>query len=218
MHVFKTKSDFINNSILEIKKNAEISIIENGFFKIALSGGNTPIDIFSELKKINTNWACWKIFFCDERCLEKGHSELNSVMVYNTLLKYISIKEEHIYNIESHLGPIQAANQYNQTLKNYPAFDMTLLGIGEDGHTASLFSNNDLGERDDSPDVLPVMNSPKPPMQRVTLSVNRLRKSQNILFLVSGEGKEKILEEIINGTDYPATKLIQKQTKLFFYK
>jgi 6-phosphogluconolactonase len=98
----------------------------------------------------------------------------------------------------------EAAQQYSTVLRAVGDFDLVLLGIGEDGHTASLFPGHDWGAAPGSPDTLAVFDAPKPPPQRVSLSAARLSRARQVIFLVSGESKRKAVEAWRAGKDIPA--------------
>ena len=102
------------------------------------------------------------------------------------------------------LGVREAAASYAAALSGLGDFDLVLLGLGEDGHTASLFPGNDWGTTAESADALPVFDAPKPPPERVTLSAARLSRARKVLFLVSGESKRKALADWRSGCAIPA--------------
>lgn len=102
------------------------------------------------------------------------------------------------------LGAARAAHAYAATLGALGEFDLVLLGLGEDGHTASLFPAHDWGAAPGSPDALPVYDAPKPPPQRVTLSAARLSRARRVMFLVSGENKRPAVAAWRAGENIPA--------------
>lgn len=101
------------------------------------------------------------------------------------------------------LGAIQAARMYAETLLTVGDFDLVLLGLGEDGHTASLFPDHEWGTAPGSPDTLAVFEAPRPPPQRVSLSATRLSRARQVIFLVSGESKHRAVAEWRAGKDIP---------------
>ena len=97
-----------------------------------------------------------------------------------------------------------AAHAYAKTLRNLGDFDLVLLGLGEDGHTASLFPGHDWGAAQGPPDVIAVFDAPKPPPQRISLSADRLSHARSVLFLVEGEPKREAVRKWRQGADIPA--------------
>jgi 6-phosphogluconolactonase len=196
---------FISRASAIISKLANAAIDRHGKFHIVLSGGDTPKLIYQNLKFISTNWAVWYCWIGDERCLPSNDKYTNRHMIYDKFLNHVPIPKAQCYFIEGELGATLAAKKYQELVKNAPVFDLTLLGIGDDGHTASLFPAQILGDEPESPDVLAVYNSPKSPSQRVSLSARRLNQSREILFLVTGEKKQAIVNDFQNRVKMPAS-------------
>jgi 6-phosphogluconolactonase len=185
-----------------IVKCANDAISKRGKFLIVLAGGNTPRAVYRLLRDLPLDWTKWHIYHGDERCLPLAHEDRNSLMVEQVWLDYINIPTNQVHDIPAELGPIEGAKSYAQTLKNASTFDMVLLGLGEDGHTASLFPNHEV---DNSADAVPVFNSPKPPSERVTISQRRLNNSREVIFIVTGAGKQVAVDNWRNGVKIPAT-------------
>jgi 6-phosphogluconolactonase len=201
---------FPNRSALEeaalamILDSAAASIRERGRFNIVLAGGETPRSIYERMREVPADWSAWHIYFGDERSMPPTEPELNSVMAGEAWLDHVPIPEGNVHIIPGGIRADKAAAEYAQLLAGVDLFDLTLLGLGEDGHTASLFPGNPLGAAADSPDVLPVFNSPKRPPQRVSLSTARLSRSRRVVFLVSGESKRKAIAAWRAGNAIPA--------------
>ena len=189
------------NRILDAAAHA---IEQRGQFLIVLAGGNTPAGIYRILRGADTDWSRWQVFFGDERCLPASDSERNSRMAADSWLDHVSIPHDQIHFLPAELGPETAKRDYVKTLRNVGDFDLVLLGLGEDGHTASLFPGHDWGVAADAPDVLAVFDAPKPPPQRVSLSASRLSRARSVLFLVAGESKRDAVAQWRNGADIPA--------------
>jgi|SRR5208282_482978 len=187
-----------------ILANAAQAIHERGQFLLVLAGGNTPRGIYHRLCAAHTDWSAWHIYFGDERCLPPVDSARNSRMAAEVWLDYVPIPPLQLHAIPGELGAIQAAQIYAETLQTVGAFDLVLLGLGEDGHTASLFPDHEWGATSGSPDTVAVFDAPKPPLQRVSLSAARLSRARNVIFLVCGESKHKAVAEWRDGKDLPA--------------
>ena len=185
-----------------IMQYSAAAISKNGQFSIVLAGGNTPRAIYTLLRDMPTDWTKWHIFINDDRCLPVDHEDRNSLMVEQAWLSHVNVPANQIYNIPAELGPIEGAKAYAKTLTNVGTFDLVLFGLGEDGHTASLFPGHTV---DNSADAVPVFNSPKPPAERITMSQNRLNNTNAAMFLVTGSGKQEAVDQWRSGVDIPAT-------------
>ena len=137
-------------------------------------------------------------------------------MAKDVWLDHVPIPPGQIHIIPAEIGPKQAAVCYDKTIANAPFFDLVLLGLGEDGHTASLFPGKEWGECKDARSVLPVFDSPKPPAERVSLSANCLSQAKRVIFMVSGNAKKEALFRWQSGEKIPAA-AIQPLEKIDVY-
>jgi 6-phosphogluconolactonase len=190
-----------------ILQAATEAINKEGSFIIVLAGGSTPKSIYEMLAKADANWEKWHIYYNDDRCLPVDHPERNSKMARDVWLSKVAIPSSQIHDIPTELGPVEGAKAYAQTLAGLRAFDLVLLGVGEDGHTASLFPDHVV---DNSADVVPVFDAPKPPSERVTMSQNRLNLTYEAMFLVTGAGKQEAVDSWRNGVAIPAALITPK--------
>lgn len=181
-------------------------------FTIALAGGQTPLALYQRLVSEPMNWKKWRVYFGDERCLPPDHPDRNSLQARLALLDKVPIAPEHIFTPPLELGPTGAASRYGAMLADAGEFDLVLLGLGEDGHTASLFPGHELGLSQDAPDVLPVFDAPKPPPERITLSAKRLSNAKRVLFLVTGESKRHAVKRWRRGEPIPAARISARQS------
>ncbi len=184
---------------------AESAIAARGVFHLVLAGGSTPRALYRALADRNAGDARWQVWYGDERCLPAGHPERNSVMSETAWLEASRIPPENRRPVPAELGAVEAAARYAGWLKDVADFDVVLLGIGEDGHTASLFPDHDWGDAPGSPDVLAVHAAPKPPPERVSLSVTRLSRSRCVWFIVTGTGKREALLRWKSGEMLPVS-------------
>lgn len=180
------------------------AIERRGRFLIVLAGGNTPRGIYRMLRAADTDWSRWQVYFGDERCLPADDAERNSRMAADAWLNRVPIPQDQVHAIPVELGAAAAALAYAETLRGVGDFDLVLLGLGEDGHTASLFPNHDWGVNADAADALAVFDAPKPPPQRVSLSATRLSRARAVLFLVEGEAKRGAVTRWRAGERLPA--------------
>jgi 6-phosphogluconolactonase len=179
-------------------------------FTIVLAGGNTPQGVYRMLRGADTDWSRWQVYFGDERCLPTDNPERNSRMAAETWLDHVSIPKNQVHILPAEHGADAAAQAYADALRQVGDFDLVLLGLGEDGHTASLFPGHDWGADADAADTLAVLDAPKPPAQRVSLSARRLSRARAVLFLVTGEAKHDAVTRWRAGADIPA-RAIQPQ-------
>ncbi len=187
-----------------IVTQAQQAIAARGRFRIVLAGGSTPGRCYRRLAARDCDWARWDVYFGDERCLPADHPDRNSVMVQRSLLRQAAIPDEQVHVIPAERGPEAAARAYEPLVRAALPFDLVLAGVGEDGHTASLFPGHDwpAGRL-----VVPVHDAPKPPPDRVSLSLAALDDCRHMLVLATGEGKRDALRRWRDGADLPVARL-----------
>ena len=184
--------------------SAARAIAERGKFLLVLAGGTTPRGIYQALSVAWADWSAWHVYFGDERCLPADDPARNSRMAADVWLECVPIPADQVHVIPGELGALDAAHRYAETLRTVGDFDLVLLGLGEDTHTASLFPGHEWCSAPGSPDTLAVLDAPKAPSQRVSLSALRLSHSRQVLFLVSGESKRRAVAAWRAGQDIPA--------------
>lgn len=204
---FDNQQDLNAAAVSRILESAESAIASRGRFLLVLAGGNTPKNIYTLLRSAQADWQNWHIYYNDDRCLPVDHPERNSLMAHDAWLKHVAIPPSQIHDIPTELGPVEGAKAYAQILQGVGDFDLVLLGLGEDGHTASLFPGK---PSDGSVDAFPVFDAPKPPPERVTISAARLSKTREVLFLVTGAGKQEPVDNWRKGEAIPATLITPK--------
>lgn len=181
------------------------ALARHGTFHLVLAGGSTPRRLYQALARHPHHWTRWQVWLGDERCLPATDAGRNSVMARDSLLDHVPIPPARFHPIPAELGPDAAAAAYGAALHHQDEFDLVLLGLGEDGHTASLFPDHDWGADDQAADVLPVRGAPKPPAERVSLSARRLSRARHALFLVSGPDKQRAVARWRQGEPIPAS-------------
>jgi 6-phosphogluconolactonase len=201
--VFRDPGELASAAARCILEQAERAIAEHGVFRIVLAGGSTPRVIYSTLAHGSGGWKHWHVYFGDERCLAMGDAGRNDTMANNTWLHHVAIPPGQVHSIPAQSGPHKGALAYRETLSRVGEFDLVLLGLGEDGHTASLFPGRYLGAEPQAPDVLAVESAPKPPADRVSLSANRLSRSKSVKVLVTGAGKRDAVARLRRGENIP---------------
>lgn len=205
-HTCPSPDELSRTAAQRILQCARLAIARNGCFSIVLAGGSTPRQVYALLRTSTADWSCWQVYFGDERCLPAAHPERNSRMAAESWLDHVAIPPAQIHPIPAELGPQLAMVAYTKTLETVAEleFDLVLLGLGEDGHTASLFPGQEWGAEPGSPPVLAVLDAPKPPPQRVSLSATRLSRAREVMFLVSGAGKQRAVADWRAGKNIPA--------------
>jgi 6-phosphogluconolactonase len=192
------------------------SLRNHGSFSIALSGGNTPRTLYRLLSTRFRDQIPWKkvhVFWGDERYVPLADPQSNYCMARETLLDAVPCPAENVHPMPTELpNPDLAAREYEKTLRSYfskdwPRFDLVLLGLGEEGHTASLFPGSPaLNETQRW--VVAVKAPAKPPL-RLTLTLPALTAAANIYFLVTGSNKAQALHHVLTGSpdpkNYPAS-------------
>ena len=178
-------------------------------FTVALAGGSTPRQFYSLLAEKKLDWVGVHFFWGDERCVPPDAAESNFRMADEALLSRAAIHAEYIHRIHGELPAEKAAMEYQDELHRFfgyqtPRFDLILLGLGIDGHTASLFPGSPLVQ--EKVRWVAAVEHPLPPspqVDRVTLTPPVLNAAANILFLVSGEEKAGRLAQVLQGPHHP---------------
>lgn len=201
-HTFQSQQDINQAALNRILDSAREAIAKHGSFLIVLAGGSTPKSVYQLLAKADADWSKWHVYHNDDRCLPIDHAERNSKMARDAWLSHVAIPENQIHDIPAELGNIEGAKAYAKTLAGVRSFDLVILGLGEDGHTASLFPGQAV---DNSADAVPVFDAPKPPAERITISQNRLNNTNEVMFLVTGAGKQEAVDNWRKGVAIPAT-------------
>ena len=204
---FNSLMDHIAESFIELA----ISYIEKkqSFFFL-MGGGRTPKAINARLVKManRLDWSKITIFFCDERCVPPEHPDSNFGMINETLIKPLEIPKQNVYRIAGECIPERAAEKYEQQIRNFlgtegfPEFDLALLGLGPDGHTASLFPGKRPKLADLNKLVIPAGKGPDG-HERITLTFPIINHSRNIWFMISGKEKRKVVKKLFFGCFNP---------------
>lgn len=189
---------------------AEAAIRERRIFRIVLAGGSTPRRTYEMLAGMVQEWDAWEIFWSDERCLPADHPDRNSRLAQDVWLARVAIPASRIHPIPAELGAVRAAAEYSTLLGDRQPFDLVLLGMGEDGHTASLFSTD--GEQ--VAPVIAVHGAPKPPGERVSLNFQTLRACRKQLVLITGTEKASALRAWQQGKKLPIADAVRNDADL----
>jgi 6-phosphogluconolactonase len=185
----------------EVKRTRE----QRGIAHLALSGGSTPRRTYELLGSEPAQLEGAEIWFADERCVSPEHEQSNYRLVAETLLGPAGIAPEVVHRMQGELGPEEGSRRYAQELREglesgpqqLPVLDLIVLGIGPDGHVASLFGGVPALDAGDDVLCLGVRDSPKPPPERITLSLAVLRSARRCLLLASGASKADAIDAML---------------------
>jgi 6-phosphogluconolactonase len=204
--------------------SAAQAIAQTGRFAVALSGGSTPAALYALLARdefcARIDWSRVHLFWGDERCVPPDHPESNFRMTRENLLERIQPPAENIHRMPGELEPAAAADAYEAELKKsfgagLPRFDLIFLGLGEDGHTASLFPSSaalELRER-----LVAAVYVEKLRSHRLTLTLVAINAAAEVVFLVAGASKTAIVKEIFSGAArYPAARVEPARGRLIW--
>jgi 6-phosphogluconolactonase len=224
--IFKTIDDMVDFVIAQWETISEKAIRGKGYFSVALSGGKTPVALYQKLSdRKELRWDKTHIFIVDERFVSYEDEANNFHMINDTLLKHVSIPKDDVHSISTaEDAPQAAAIKYERDLRSFfkvntkpPRFDLILLGVGKDGHTASLFPGTPAVKEKKR---LAVAGAPldKTKNERITITLPVINNAENVMFLVTGGSKAKIVKEIIDGENdlLPAAMVELENGRLFF--
>ncbi|TLY17513.1 MAG: 6-phosphogluconolactonase, partial [Nitrospirae bacterium] len=185
---------------------------EHRSFTVALAGGSTPKALYvvlaSEPYRTQVDWSKIEFFFGDERGVPPDHPDSNYRLANESLFRPAGVVSGRIHRMKGEMENLSAAAElYARELQvlasdDFPRFDLVLLGLGTDGHTASLFPHSQ-ALRERTRWVLPILDAPKPPRCRLTLTMPVLNAARQVIFLVSGEKKAKAVREVVTGHGSP---------------
>jgi 6-phosphogluconolactonase len=211
LEIYENAKELAWAAALRFASLAEQATKERGRFAVALSGGSTPKALFAILAEKPfadaLPWQTIHFFWGDERCVPPDHPDSNYHMTHETLLSKVAIPQENIFRIpaedEDH-G--RAAAIYAETIRQFfsseaPRFDLVFLGMGADGHTASLFPGTEALQVEDRIAVANYVE--KLQTYRITLTAATINHAENVIFLVGGEDKAAALKEVLEGAYQP---------------
>lgn len=228
-HIYETPQETARAVAELILAKAKEKTKQSLPFNIALSGGSTPKLLFTLLANEYLNTIPWhflRLFWVDERCVSPTHPESNFGMTYDSLLTHVPIHDSNIFRMQGEGNPIKEALRYQKMLEKelplqdgFPIFDLVLLGMGDDGHTASIFPDN--MELLQSDQAVAVGVHPVSGQERITLTGKTILEAKQVVFLITGSSKATVLREIIKhepqGEDYPAFYVANNAKSADFY-
>ncbi len=199
----------------EILNIAKKSIIEKGFFSIVLTGGQSILGLYQILSEADSSFNKWHVYISDERFLPKDHQGRNDRVINKIWLNNNLIPKKNIHFIQAELGLSKARKEYEDKLDKVGKFDVVLLSIGEDGHISSLFPGHKYTKNQS---VVIERNSPKPPKERISISLHRLNNTKNMFKVIIGESKRPIVKRLLEGDRLLANSVSGEMEKVFIHK
>lgn len=218
LRVFPAGAALIDAAAHELAEHAHACVAARGSFSLVLSGGSTPAELYRALARTSgaLPWAHTQLWFGDERCVPPTHPDSNYRMAHETLIGPLGLPGDRVHRMRGELPPAEAARAYEEEIREalalaegeLPRFDLVLLGIGEDGHTASLFPDTAaLGVHDRvvAPNYVPRLDA-----HRLTLTMPALCNAAHAWIFAVGERKAEILAQVLDGPQAPAAYPVQQ--------
>ena len=237
IHRYPSLEDLSRAAAECICEIAEGAIKERGIFTFVLSGGTTPCLLYEELTKepyaSRVDWQHTHLFWGDERFLPPDHPDSNFSLAFKSLISKVELPPANINRVFTEIGSTKAAAEgYEKTLRkfflsavgseeepHFPSFDVVLLGLGQDGHTASLFPGEAALEETDRWVLAVDGAKASPPVPRVTLTLPAINKAEYVIFLAAGSNKREVFQQVVNNPDtsaYPAARVKPAGRLLWF--
>ena len=198
---------------------AEECVTTRGRFSIALAGGSTPRRLYQILGSppyaARTMWYRWHVFWGDERCVQPEHADSNYRMAKEELLDHVPIPESQVHRMRGEVPPQEAAAEYETVVRDAfqepaPSFDLMLLGLGDDGHTASLFPGSDALQEKER--LVVATKATDIQGRRITFTFSLINAAKEVAFLVTDESKAEALRRVLEptpGQHVPPASLVQ---------
>jgi 6-phosphogluconolactonase len=206
LHVFPDSGAMAEALALRVKEGVERAVSENRLYSIVLSGGETASNVYRQFAERGFSKQPWEsihLFWTDERCVPPESGESNFGIAYHSFLKFISIPEKNIHRMRGEADPDIESIRYAREVQEHLAlrsnsknfFDLVFLGIGTDGHTASLFPGQE--EIMKTPSLCQMARHPETGQKRITLTPTAIKRSGCIIYHVIGQKKSKIVSELV---------------------
>ncbi|SDZ85175.1 6-phosphogluconolactonase [Pedobacter hartonius] len=201
--IYKTKTELLKDLAEYIITIGEKAIAENDCFNFVLTGGNSPKELYTMLAmdyREKLDWTKVYFFIGDERNVPPGHESYNGLMARKSILDPLNVVADHVFFVDTTQAPEKAAIEYAKEISTHfkgadLSFDLILLGMGDDAHTASLFPGTEvLGNKDVTVDSVYVE---KLSTYRITFTAPLINKAKNVAFLVFGEAKAEAIKHVI---------------------
>jgi 6-phosphogluconolactonase len=210
LKIFAEPEELSQFAARQFSELAQEAVDRNGSFTVALTGGSSPKRLYQLLAsspyKQQIPWQKVHVFWGDERYVPIEDDRSNAKMAYDTLLNHVEVPETQIYVMTSDQPAGAFANQYEQQIKDHfkdtlPIFDLILLGMGDDGHTASLFPETEVVHEKEK--LVTSLYFPSQDMYRITMTAPLINHAKQIMMLVFGKNKADTLQAVLKGAHQP---------------
>jgi 6-phosphogluconolactonase len=227
LHIAESRSALTADACERITSIAREAIAARGVFHVALAGGSTPRALHELLAGSGADFSCWHVWFGDERHVPHEHADSNYRMAQESLIGPADLRPDHVHPFPTQLDPADAALAYENDLRAHlppgqgateglPRFDLILLGMGEDGHTASLFPTDP--RRHEQNKLVLAVEAPGVKHRRLTLTFPVLNAARSVLFLIAGAGKAEVLAQVLESSPtLPAGEVAPCDGELLYY-
>ncbi|MCS7175052.1 6-phosphogluconolactonase [Pseudothermotoga sp.] len=198
-----SQQDFYDFSLMLIASKIEEVLSRKPNLKIVLAGGRTPLPLYERLIQIDLPWDEFEFFLSDERFVPLDSNDSNFKAINEVFFSKLNPSPRGVHFFRTDLEPAEALNSYTELLRKHApeGFDLAILGMGEDGHVASIFELDDSVWRED---VVFVAPSGTPKVPRISLTLKTLNRTDHVIFLIAGQEKKKKLHEMFSGKILPA--------------
>lgn len=212
---------FVTDAAGFIEQHAELALKARGEFRVALSGGNTPRPVYGELARCNLPWERVVVTFGDERCVPPDDAQSNYRMARESLLSPANVPDASVLRMRGEIDPAEAADEYEKRLEEMAEkrgetiyrHDLILLGMGDDGHTASLFPGTAALEEKERRVVANYV--PKLDRWRLTFTYKLINAARHVCFLVDASKHAGLIERVLNGDEqFPAARVRPEDGRL----
>lgn len=231
-HIFPDSIQLGEASAQRVAQIAQEATDQHGRFTVAFSGGSLPAilcpALVREPLRSQIDWSAWHVAWADERFVPLSNADSNYRLVREQLFDQVPIPSNQIFALNETLGNVEAAatayqaqlaGLFHSVPGQIPHFDLILLGMGPDGHVASLFPNHPLLQESEHW-IVPISDSPKPPSQRITFTLPLINAAHHLLFIVTGSNKAEKVQAALNHAPSPETpaslvQLVEGETEWF---
>ena len=201
VHIFPTDNEAFVAAAAAVTELVRLGISKNQTSNVILAAGNSISKTLSLLSNIDTDWSKVNWYLADERCVDAESELRNDKQIADILRNSLGTRYGHIFSPSSHLSPKEAAGEYASRIEQINMFDLCLLGVGNDGHIASLFPNHQALRSNRV--CCEILDSPNPPAQRITLTLKMFAQVKNRILVMAGPSKSSAVADYTTNPKSP---------------